>query len=66
MIILKNNNKTIQISLGTEIKRNTSGNSVFEYLPELPNIKCSDKKDAEYIQQKVNTFINEISQNLLK
>lgn len=68
MVVLNNNNKAIQFSVSNTIHENreATGSLRFTYAPELPTIKCSDKRDAEFIQQKVNTFINDLSKNLLK
>lgn len=69
MTIMNNKNKAIQFSYGNTIRENVESAAlcnVFTYTPELPVITCSDKSDAEYMQQKVNAFIRDLSQEILE
>lgn len=35
------------------------------YIIEMPTLVCSNKKDAEIMQQEINTYISELSRALL-
>lgn len=35
------------------------------YIVEMPLVVCNNKKDAEYIQSKINTFVGELSHTVL-
>ena len=63
MTILTNNEdkRTIKISLSDIIHEDQK-----EYTAVLPFIVCSNKQDAVYIQEKVNSYVNKISKELLK
>lgn len=68
MTILNNKNKAIQFSQPNiihENKESSALHTVFTYSPELPVITCSSKIDAEYIQQKINAFVRELSNEIL-
>ena len=68
MTVLSNREKEIRLSLSDTIheKREPNGHIRFTYTPVLPTVVCSEKVDAEYIQQRINTLINDISKDLLK
>lgn len=68
MTIMTGKEKVIQFSHADVIQENVENKgicNVYTYTPELPTITCSNKQDAEYIQQKVNTLIREITHELL-
>lgn len=35
------------------------------YIVEMPLLICNSKKDAEYMQRKINTFVGELSHTVL-
>lgn len=35
------------------------------YIVEMPLLICNNKKDAEYMQRKINTFVGELSHTVL-
>ena len=35
------------------------------YMVEMPLLICNSKKDAEYMQRKINTFVGELSHTVL-
>lgn len=35
------------------------------YMVEMPLLICNNKKDAEYMQRKINTFVGELSHTVL-
>lgn len=66
MIILENENKSIKLKLNDNIKvisDNMTGKLCYQI--ELPIIICSEKKDAETIQQEVNTFVHKLGNDIL-
>lgn len=68
MLTLTNKDKIIQCALSDVIRESKpTGNKTYStYAPALPVVICNDKKDAEYIQKEVNTFLNKIIHNLVK
>ena len=69
MTTLNNKNKALKFSHANGIHENIEYNGmcrVYTYTPELPTITCSEKTDAEYIQQRVNSFIRELSHEILE
>lgn len=64
MVILSNGAKAIQYSHGKMIEGNTDAPA--SYIVELPTVVCSDKNDAEYIQQETNKFISNLSREIIK
>lgn len=56
------NGKVIQYSLSNTIYSQIKN----MYAVEMPIVMCDYEKDAEYIQQKVNEFVGELSKKLLK
>lgn len=69
MIVLNSENKTIEFSYSNIIRENLIGEGAYRvvtHTPELPTVTCSNKKDAETIQKMVNTFIHELSHELLE
>jgi len=63
MTILSNGKKNIRFSLNNEIKE--LKNETTMYVLNTTAIICSNKEDAEIIQQKLNSFISDISHDLL-
>lgn len=61
MTTLLGKDKSVEYSLSTEILLR---DNMFRLEPI--KIACSSKKDAEYIQEKVNKLISEISKELIK
>lgn len=59
MIILDNENKTIQI----EFNHKTTGDGPFTV--KLPKVTCTEKSDAECIQKEINMVICELAQKLI-
>ena len=41
-------------------------NHSISYIVQAPKVICNDKKDAEYIQQKVNDFTMSLCRELLE
>lgn len=62
MLIMSNGTKMIKVGLSDIIIENTKN----EFTVELPKVICDNKKDAVYIQQRVNSLVNELSEELLK
>ncbi len=67
MTTLSKGDKSIQISMENIIcePTNTDNHSIL-YIIQAPKIICNDKKDAEYIQQKVNDFSMKLCKELLE
>lgn len=63
MIIYNNDKKNVQIKLSDVINVSTVDRY---YEIEVPVIRCSDKKDAEIIQTKLNSAMNEICHEIVK
>lgn len=69
MTTLSNKKRAIRFSHAENIQENIEYNGmcrIYTYTPELPTVTCSEKVDAEYVQQKVNAFIRELSHELLE
>lgn len=64
MVILSNGAKAIQYSYGNMILGNTD--TPTSYTVELPTVVCSDKNDAEYVQQEINKFVSNLSREIIK
>ena len=62
MTTLQGNGKIIQFSFNNVIHECVNNS----YVVELPFVVCSNKKDAERIQQDVGTYISKLSKKLLK
>ena len=54
--------KTIQFSIGQAIYEGANNT----YIAEMPIVICSNKKDAERIQEEIKTLIGNLSRELLK
>lgn len=66
MTILSNDEKTIRLSCSAKIHISCDPNSNTEcYNIESPTISCSDMRDAQIIQQKVNAFVVSLGRDLL-
>ena len=65
MISLNNdeNTKLIQFTLNDNITCNSNRDM---YVIDMPVVACSNIKDAEIMQHKINTFVNDLSKTLLK
>lgn len=63
MVILSNDKKTIQLSLSNIIHEDQKEG---KYTVVLPFVICDNKKDAKQIQEKVNSYVSELSKELLK
>lgn len=61
MTTLQGNGRTIQFSFSNTIHECSRG----IFVAELPLLVCSNKKDAEIIQQEVGTIISEVSKRIL-
>lgn len=62
MTTLQGNGKMIQFAFNDvihECSKNT-------YVVELPFIVCSNKKDAERIQQEIDNFVGKLGKKLIK
>ena len=68
MIILNNDHKKImQVSINDTIHETVDeGFKRSMYVPELPRVITTNKKDAELIQKYANDFINKLSHELIK
>lgn len=67
MIILENENKNIKLKLNDNINVVTDkATGKLCYQIELPIVICSEKKDAEIIQQEVNTFVHKLGNKLVE
>lgn len=64
MTILTNKDKAIQYSVSNEIV-DYPNNGPYKFSVTLPTINCSDKKDAELIQNKVNELVQKLAKDLL-
>lgn len=67
MIIMNNDTKSIQFSLTNNTTAYIDFNSKrIVHEANLPKVICTNKTDAEYIQEKINEYINKLSHELLK
>lgn len=62
MTTISNNNKSISYKLENDI---TVINN-HTYKVNLPTIICSTEKDAVYMQEFINEFVNDLSKKLIK
>ena len=67
MTIISKGDKSIQIKIENIIcePTNTDNHSI-SYIIQTPKIICNDKKDAEYIHQKINDFTMNLCKELLE
>ena len=66
MTYLSNGEKTIRYSIGDVVaKTDNDKDHTLIYEVTSPNITCTDKKDAIYIQELLNTFTAEITRHLI-
>lgn len=66
MTYLSNGKKTIRYSIGDIVaKTDNDKEHTLIYEVTSPNITCTDKKDAIYIQELLNSFIVEITRHLI-
>lgn len=67
MTTLSKGDKSIQIKIENITYEPTdTDNHSISYIVQAPKIICNDKKDAEYIQQKVNDFSMKLCKKLLE
>ena len=67
MTTLTKGDKSIQISIkNITCKPTDIDNHSISYIVQVPKVICNDKKDAEYIQQKVNDFTMSLCRKLLE
>lgn len=67
MTTLTKGNKSIQINIGNITCEPTdTNNHSISYIVQAPKVICNNKKDAEYIQQKVNDFTMSLCRKLLE
>ena len=62
MTILEGKDKSISLKFFgdvTMIKEN-------DYTVNLPTVSCTKKEDAEFMQEKINEFVNDLSRELVK
>ena len=59
--------RSIQLSFtdGMNVSLDNNKQEIY-YEIELPKVVCTSRKDAESIQARVKTFINDLSKELLK
>lgn len=62
MTILEGKDKSINITLSNNISILGSN----KYQLNLPIISCTKMEDAEYMQTKINEFVNNLSRELVK
>lgn len=67
MTTLTKGDKSIQISIeNITCEPTDTDNHSISYIVQAPKIICNNKKDAEYIQQKVNDFTMNLCRELLE
>ncbi len=67
MTILSNNQKNIKIRFTNTVYKSydkEENQECFNVNP--PYISCSNKQDAERIQEEINTLVNKLSKELMK
>ena len=67
MTIISKGDKSIQIKIENIACESTDeDNHSISYIIQAPKIICNDKKDAEYIHQKINDFTMNLCKELLE
>ena len=67
MTIISKGDKSIQIKIENIACESTDeDNHSISYIIQTPKIICNDKKDAEYIHQKINDFTMNLCKELLE
>ena len=67
MTTISKGDKSIQISIENIACESTDEDShSISYIIQAPKIICNDKKDAEYIHQKINDFTMNLCKELLE
>lgn len=67
MTTISKGDKSIQISIENIACESTDeDNHSISYIIQAPKIICNDKKDAEYIHQKINDFTMNLCKELLE
>ena len=61
MITFVNDDKKIQYSLNNIVYECNEG----MYIIQMPTLACNNRKDAEFIQLNINTYISELSRAVL-
>lgn len=62
MTTLEGKDKSISLTFSNSIT--ILGNN--DYQLNLPTVSCTKMEDAEYIQTKINEFVNNLSRELVK
>lgn len=62
MTTLEGKDKSIHLTFSNDITILGSNN----YQLNLPTISCTKMEDAEYMQTKINEFVNNLSRELVK
>lgn len=66
MIVYNKNDKFIKVSIpNMEYDSSNKDNHTVLYIVKSPEIICNNKKDAEYIKEKVNIFTMELIHKIL-
>lgn len=65
MTTLSKGNKTISISFGEGISKKEIVEKNIIYTVSLPEVTCNKQADAEFIQQEVNAYVNDLIKNML-
>lgn len=67
MTTISKGDKSIQISIENITYEPTdTDNHSISYIVQAPKVICDDKKDAEYIHQKINDFTMSLCRELLE
>ena len=67
MTTISKGDKSIQIKIENIACESTDeDNHSISYIIQTPKIICNDKKDAEYIHQKINDFTMNLCKELLE
>ena len=67
MTTISKGDKSIQIKIENIACESTDeDNRSISYIIQAPKIICNDKKDAEYIHQKINDFTMSLCRELLE
>lgn len=67
MTIISKGDKSIQIKIENIVCESTDeDNHSISYIIQTPKIICNNKKDAEYIHQKINDFTMNLCKELLE
>ena len=62
MTIISKDDKSIKYKLNNTIKINDDRT----FVVDLPKISCTKMEDALFLQQKINTYISDLTKELIK